>query len=298
MGFQNNTKRKIELLGMALKNAELYRDVDFGLIFKRDIPTIKRDLKELRGEGIDIHSKKKSGIVVEGQLPASLLKSLIAQYTGICNAGAGMDKATALLVKKQKDMALHHIVTIQRGIEGATCVVIDYEKEAGEIEKGREVGPVALYSNDGYWRLLARHDRKMKQFHLIKMLAVRPTRTRFTPIPREEIDAMFRNSFRAWTGTEKFRIRVHLDATWAERLRPQQLLESQVITENLDGSLILEATVNSLDEFASWVVSRGKGVTVLSPDPLKHKVIDLARGALSNYPKSAREPARTTRGAR
>jgi len=51
----------------------------------------------------------------------------------------------------------------------------------------------------------------------------------------------------------------------------------------VDGSLILEATVNSLREITSWIVSRGKGIVVIEPEELKKNVISIAKGALGNY---------------
>jgi len=50
-----------------------------------------------------------------------------------------------------------------------------------------------------------------------------------------------------------------------------------------DGSIIFEATVNSLNEIADWIVSRGEGIKVLAPDKLKEHVLGLARGILKNY---------------
>ncbi len=60
-------------------------------------------------------------------------------------------------------------------------------------------------------------------------------------------------------------------------------MEVQEITKNEDGSVIYKTTVNSLNEIASWIVSRGKGVIVLEPESLKKIVIDTARGVLENY---------------
>jgi predicted DNA-binding transcriptional regulator YafY len=53
--IQTKAKRQIELLGMALNNTKAMKDADFAVIFKRDIPTIKRDMQELRSLGISIH---------------------------------------------------------------------------------------------------------------------------------------------------------------------------------------------------------------------------------------------------
>jgi predicted DNA-binding transcriptional regulator YafY len=84
-------------------------------------------------------------------------------------------------------------------------------------------------------------------------------------------------------GSEKHYIKIHLSSVWAGRLKPRQMMETQVITENDDGSIVFEATVNSLQEVASWAVSRGSGVTVLEPGELREMVVLLARGALANY---------------
>jgi predicted DNA-binding transcriptional regulator YafY len=49
------------------------------------------------------------------------------------------------------------------------------------------------------------------------------------------------------------------------------------------GSIFFEATVNSLNEIAGWIISRGEGVKVLAPDILKEHVMELAQGVLKNY---------------
>jgi predicted DNA-binding transcriptional regulator YafY len=63
----------------------------------------------------------------------------------------------------------------------------------------------------------------------------------------------------------------------------RQIMEVQEITKNEDGSVIYKTTVNSLNEIASWIVSRGKGVVVLEPELLKKIVIESAKGVLENY---------------
>jgi predicted DNA-binding transcriptional regulator YafY len=65
------------------------------------------------------------------------------------------------------------------------------------------------------------------------------------------------------------------------------MIETQTLTENPDGSIVFEATVNSLKEVASWVITKGEGVEVLEPDELRRSVIELARGTLRNYGATA-----------
>lgn len=281
--IQTKVKRQIEILGLALENSDGLKDSDFAVLYRRDIPTIKRDMQELRKCGVDVHSQKKRGICVAGSIHPSILREFIAQYLGICTATSGTDKATALLVRKLRARALSHVVTLQRCIEQSVTALVDYEKEAGDVETQREIGPMLLFSRDGTWRVLAMNDGVPKQYIVNKLLRIKPTSKKFKPIPRTEIDEMFRHSFRSWLSKEKHHIRIRLGKEWACRVKPRQLMEVQVITEEPDGSVIFESTVNSLNEVAGWVVSRGEGVEVLEPVELREKVIDLARGALSNY---------------
>jgi predicted DNA-binding transcriptional regulator YafY len=63
------------------------------------------------------------------------------------------------------------------------------------------------------------------------------------------------------------------------------MIETQSLNESPDGTVVFEATVNSLVEVASWVATKGAGVEVLEPVQLRDMVIALARGTLENYGK-------------
>jgi len=280
---QTKVKRQIEMLGLAIMNTEGLKDADFAVIFGRDIPTIKRDMQELRSLGIPIHSEKRRGVCLDGKMDARLIRELVLQYIGICNSTSGFDKATTLLVKKQRQQALSIVVTLQRCIESNAIALVDYQKDEHEIERGRELHPLIIFSSEGYWRVLAVNDGRIKQYLLDKILDIRASTRRFKKVPQEQIDEMFRYSFRSWVGAEKHMIRIHISSIWAERLKPRQMMETQVITENEDGSIVFEATVNSLQEVASWAVSRGSGVTILEPAELREMVVRIAQGALANY---------------
>ncbi len=283
LDIQTKVKRQIEILGMAIHNTDRLRDIDFSVIFNRDVPTIKRDMQELRSLGITIHSVKSRGICVGTKLDLKLLRALILQYLGICNSASGIDKATTLLVKKHRERALRKVVLLQRCIDQSRVAIIDYQKDDGPTEKEREICPLLIFSSEGQWRVLAINEERLKQYLLNKMLEVRQGEKKFKRVPQEEIDDMFRYSFRSWIGPEKHQVKIRLNETWAKRVRPRQMMETEILTEEGDGSVVFETTVNSLEEVASWVVSRGEGVKVLEPDRLKDMVICLAKGALGNY---------------
>ena len=276
-------KRQIEIVGLCT-DASIRRGIaDLADLYGCEELTIKRDLGELRANGIDIHSDRRAGVRLAAPLDARRLQELISQYLSLSTSERAIDKATAVMVRRLDVAALGLVVTLQRAIDLATIVVIDYEKEAGDVETGRAICPLLIFETDGHWRVLAVNDERIKQYHLNKILAARPTPKTFVRIPQKQIDEMFRHSFRSWIGTERHHVRIRLSPLWARRITPRQLMESQVITEHADGSVDFETTVNSLEEIAGWVVSRGEGVVVIEPSALREKVLALARGAITNY---------------
>jgi len=281
--LRTKLKRQIEIVGLCCDHAGGNTVVDLSVLFDCQELTIKRDLQELRSSGIDIHSVVKKGVCTPYGMDPKKLQGLIVQYAALSTTSSSVDKATAVLIRKQKNTALQNIVTIQRCIDQGLVLRIDYEKTEGTISKGREIRPGRLFCADGQWRLIAKSDGMFKQFLVTKMDAVRATDKPFRKIPEAEIDALFANSFRSFLGTEQIPVRLLLSERWAKIIKPRQLFDQAEVSERKDGTVELGFVVNSLEEIAGWVASRGEGVTVIEPARLRAMVIDLARGSLKNY---------------
>ena len=282
--FQNKFKRQIEILGLCLADHVICNNAYFEDMYNVEPLTIKRDLSELRSNGIGIHSYAKRGIELSRKLEPDKLKEILIQYLGLCYTTNSYDKPVALMVRKLKGKALSNVVILQKCIEDRKMANILYEKEANVSgKKWREICPVQMFSSENYWRVLALENDRMKQFHLNKILDIKALERKFKPVPKQEIDDLFLYSWRSWLGREKYVVRLRLSAEWAAKTKPRQVMIYQDMTENADGTVELKITVNSLTEIASWIVSRGEGVTVLEPLELKQMVINLAKGALKNY---------------
>lgn len=275
-------KRQIEIIGLALDSKKKFSVTNVAELFHCEELTIKRDLQELRSQGIDIHSTKGKGICIEQKIEEAKLKECISHYIALSNTNSITDKATSRLFKKQKEQALQNIVTIQRAIDEEKILLADYIAE-GKRETKIEISPLLIFQSEGFWRLLGEHHSNIKQFHLDKLSNIRVTEKKFRKIPLNELEALFRFSWRSWIGKEKFTVKLQISKWWEKILKPRQLMETQLISENKDGSIVLEITVNSLEEIASWIVSRGEGVKVLEPRELKERVINLAEETLNNY---------------
>ena len=282
--FQTKFKRQIEILGLCgAEHVDCNNDY---LLDEYNVEplTIKRDLQELRSNGIDIHSSGKRGIEISKRLDSDKLKELLIQYLGLCYSLNSYDKPVALMVKRLKDKALSNVVILQKCIEKRNMASIYYEKEDNEEERRwRDICPLQMFQSENFWRILAIHNGRIKQFHLNKILDIKPLKQTFKPVPKKDIDELFMYSWKSWISYDKYDVTLKLSKEWTEKIKPRQVMIYQDITENEDGSFNLKITVNSLEEIASWIVSRGEGVTVLEPVELKEKIINLAKGTLKNY---------------
>jgi len=282
--FQSKFKRQIEILGLCLSDElqKPLRTFDLADYFQVEELTIKRDLQDLRSYGINIHSQKKSGVCISSELPKEKLIDIIVHYVGFNHNDYALDKATSLIVEKKGIDALTNFVMLQLCIDNCESAKIDYNKIGSKIEKDKEIEPLLIFQNEATWRLLAGSDGKMKQYLIDKIVMVKSTGKRFEKEEYKFSD-LLKYSWKSWFGDEKHIVKLWLSAFWAERVNPRLLVENQKITKNEDGSIIFECTVNSLNEIAGWIVSRGEGIKVMESPELREKVIELAKGVLNNY---------------
>ncbi len=281
-------RRRIEIAGMVMANGGTLDKFDYSAIFNISSNTLKVDLKELRAMGIPIHSIGKKGIKIENDFSYDLLRELISDYMAITATDSSFDKATAFLVSSRGMQALSVVVSIQRAIEENRSISIKYFKPEDNITDERTIDPLRIFLSEKQWRLLARQGEIIKQFLLERILEASDTEKKFTPIDENLIEEIFRTSLKSWLGNDKYTVRLRLTGFWKEKMKYFQLNETQVYTENADGSAEIRLEVNSLHEITTWIAGRGKGIEVIEPVRLKNSVISIAGEVLKNYPATGK----------
>jgi predicted DNA-binding transcriptional regulator YafY len=282
--LKEKLKRQTEILGLSIGVKEPLERSDLELLFKCERPTINRDLKSLRENGVDIHSSKK-GVQVFSQISPGTLGELILQYVGLNYSSFSYDKATSSLVRRQKERALRNIVMLQRGIDAGTLTIIDYEKEPGNVETGKTIAPWILFQAENEWRVLAANAGTTKQYLVCKMRNITPTKKTFTKPAQDSLQKIFEPAWGGWLGVgkESYQIHILFLKEAVKRYGHRQFVETQRYLKQKDGSAILEAKVNSLNEVAGWIVSHSTWVRALEPKELVAKVIELAEGAIKTH---------------
>jgi len=281
--IRDKIKRQIELLGMVLNNPETYKIVDLEVIFNCNEATIKRDLKELRALGIDIHSVSRRGVRVEGRINTKVLNDLIKDYMLLSDANINIEKPTHFLVSSKNESAISLLTMIQYCIDRDLIAKILYKKQNKKTADLREVAPITIFYGQNEYRLFALEDEVNKQFLLSRIESVEVTSRKYKPIDKEKFESRFATSLDVWLGENTYKIKILLMKPWNTRRKLPLLTENQTITKNPDGSMLLEAEVNSLVEISQWVVAQGKGVKVIEPKELQKLVLDLANYVIQNY---------------
>lgn len=281
--IREKIKRQIELLGMVLNTPETYKIVDLEIIFNCNEATIKRDLKELRALGVDIHSISRRGVRVESGINPKVLNDLINDYLLLSNSSINIEKPTHFLVNSKKESALTNLVLIQHCIDRNQILKILYKKQNKKTADLREVAPITLFYGQNEYRLFALEDGVYKQFLLSRIESVEITSKKFKPINKDKFESRFATSLDSWLGEKTYTIKLMLMKPWFNRRKLPLLIENQTVTKNPDGSMLLEAEVNSMIEVSQWIVAQGRGIKILEPIELKSLVLELVKGTLKNY---------------
>lgn len=281
--IRTKIKRQIEIVGSIINSTESITIDDLAYKYDCEALTIKRDMNELRANGIDIHSVSKKGIVIVNQLSNAKILELLKIYFSLSINREQFDKATTLLAKKLNQNSISVVTSLHNSIENSTIIKIEYKKLHSKVFKNYELKPLMIFKNENNWRLLAIENGMTKQFLVDSISNVKCTNNKFKKPPQKSINGIFETSFKSWLSNDKYSVKLKIEAALASRILTKQLMEMQQIIENKDGTIIFETVVNSLDEIASWIVSNGKSITVIEPTELKENVIGIAQGALKNY---------------
>lgn len=281
--IRTKIKRQIEIVGSVISSNDILTIDELAFKFSCEALTIKRDMNELRANGIDIHSVSKKGVVIGGTLSNEKILELLKIYFTLSVDGEQFDKATSILAKKLKQKSISIITILNNSIEDSTVIEIEYKKLHSKIISKYRLEPLMIFKNDNNWRLLAMEKGITKQFIVDKIINLKRTNERFIKPAKKTTDEIFETSFKSWLSDDRYFVKLKIEESLASRIKLKQLLDTQKIIENEDGTIIFEAVVNTLGEIASWIVSNGKSITVIEPHELKNIVIRIAQGVLKNY---------------
>lgn len=276
---RNRIKRQIELLGLVIAEPCRYKILDLELYFNCTQITVKRDLRELRSLGIDIHSLPHKGIRVDGEIRHAILMDLLAQYVITSGIDTFYQRSLHFFIEKHKNRSIPNFTRIQTSIENNLEIEIEYYKRE-TFSENKVVSPLLIFLNENEWRLLVSSDGKIKQFLLSKIHSVKVLEKSFPEKLKQKAREVLGSSFGSWISEKSIEVKLKFTKDWLASGKEPKLMEYQQTVQEEDGSSIVTFKVNSLEEIARWVAGRGGEVIVEQPEKLKNIVIKLAEDVI------------------
>ncbi len=151
---------------------------------------------------------------------------------------------------------------------------IKYFTAYSGISKEREIDPFHIINHQGDWYMVGycHLSKDVKVFAVSRIQEIRLTNRYYDIPPDFNIKEYFRGSFGIYESKEMYDIKLHITGDSVGYVKEKQWHESQKITEQKDGSIILELKVNNLTEVTFWILALGKDCKVLEPKELKEIV--------------------------
>jgi predicted DNA-binding transcriptional regulator YafY len=156
----------------------------------------------------------------------------------------------------------------------------------------RKVAPYKLWFYNGTFYLIG-HCRSRKEIRIfavdrIKMLNL--TGERFEVPADFNADDFMKASFGVFQG-QPVHVRLHFSPDAAGYIKEKVWHDSQKISEQKDGSVILEVDVAGTREIKRWVLRWGSQVQVLEPDALREEIRSEVAEILGVYANSSGQMA-------
>ncbi|MCP4161731.1 MAG: transcriptional regulator [Deltaproteobacteria bacterium] len=165
-------------------------------------------------------------------------------------------------------------------------IEIDYYTISRDEITKRMVAPYTIWFFNGTFYLIAYCTlrKNVRTFSIDRIKSLKVTSDNFT-VPKDfNVEEYMKPSFGVFQGeTTKVKIRFSKDI--ANIVAEKKWHESQSITWENDGSMVLEIQVAGIDEIKIWILQWGQNAVVLEPQELRDKLKKEALEMFENYRK-------------
>lgn len=207
-------------------------------------------------------------------------KTYLKQIESSLRAGPGPHK--------KYDRFKDTIETVNEAVIKKQVVEILYYTMSRKKVSQRKVAPYKLWFYDGTFYLIGhcRSKKDVRIFAVDRIKMINLTGERFEVPADFNADEFMKASFGVFQG-RPVRVRVNFSPDAAEYVKEKVWHESQKITGQKDGSIVLELEVAGTREIKHWILRWGSQARVLEPDSLREEIRSEAAEILGVYADSA-----------
>jgi predicted DNA-binding transcriptional regulator YafY len=149
----------------------------------------------------------------------------------------------------------------------------------------RKIDIYHLKNHLGDWYVIG-HDykrNKIKIFAVSRIKEISLTNQRFEVPESFDINKYFEDSFGIFESNKIYNVKLKIMNESARYISEKQWHKSQKITNQKDGSILVEYKINNLTDMFFWVLSLGRDCEVLQPKEFREEVKRELKEAGKNY---------------
>ena len=165
-----------------------------------------------------------------------------------------------------------------------TVIEIVYYTMSRKEQSQRRVNPYCIwYFKDAFYLIGYCHMREdLRVFALDRIKELHITEETFSMPESFDPEELMGSSFGIFKGAPT-KVAIRFDAAVAGYIEEKQWHETQKITCQDDGSLILEMVVAGIEEVKHWILTWGAKAEVLEPKSLRDNIIAESKALLERY---------------
>lgn len=196
-----------------------------------------------------------------------------------------IDKIMSFYIGPVRSVDENIMRIVEIGLRESRRIQIDYLTGWSGKESERDLDIYHLKNFQGDWYAIGYclKSKQIKVFSVSRIKKIRLTNIHFEIPDKFSIEDYFKDSFGIFESDKLYNIKLRFTSNGARYIKEKVWHKSQVITENYDGSINMDLTVNNLNEILTWVLSMGRECKVIQPKELKTMVRDELEATIVNY---------------
>jgi predicted DNA-binding transcriptional regulator YafY len=167
------------------------------------------------------------------------------------------------------------ITRLQSAMREKKTMRIRYHSFSSQSVRERDIDPLKIhnYGGDNYLFAYCHEKKSVRTFAVSRILSLMATEKSFAPPKDFSLKAYLAGSFELTLDKKEHHVKIHFSPYQAQWIREKKWHETQIITEEPDGGILLSMTVQGLADVKRWVLKYGAEAEVLAPKALRDEVI-------------------------
>ncbi len=272
-------KRQIEILTMfypehLFKNCRIE---DLSDKYNVSVPTVNRDLQDLRSMSIPIYSEYGKGIRIDGNVKSEAVAGLIIKYIALYYSDVTLQNALFKAVENDNLTFVYIFRTLNEAIDKQQKVLVEFSKNRlTKITEKFLPCKILFDNNDLEFIGIFNNNAEVIKFRNINSIKL------IDEFDKNKYDKIVDNIVNNKTDNITVKLKLQFEIKGFMNISRYKISQLNIISVN-NNKVDAESKQNNLDDLAEWAIRHHKTIKVLEPKELRDRVLEIAESTIENY---------------